>query len=194
MKDIISALAGLLFVAGFVPYVRAILRGEAKPSKASWIIWAALDIMALVGMMSEGTVNGHIVGAVCGASTVALLALRYGKPGWETVDIVCLIGGIVGIALWVAFDNPTIGLVASMSGMLIGSIPSYTGAWNDPGRENKIAWTLFWVSCVLAIIAIPRWTFADAAQPLTFFAIESVMIYIIYFRPRATAQPIPAQH
>jgi len=66
----------------------------------------------------------------------------------------------------------------------IGSFPTFISAWKDPRKENKLAWTIFWLSCICAMIAIPRITFADAAQPTTFFLIESVMMYILYFRAR----------
>jgi hypothetical protein len=40
VKQTLSVIAGILFVAGFFPYIKAILKGETKPAKASWIIWA----------------------------------------------------------------------------------------------------------------------------------------------------------
>jgi hypothetical protein len=52
VKETLSVLAGLLFVAAFVPYIRAILRKETKPSKASWIIWASMDTILLIGMFA----------------------------------------------------------------------------------------------------------------------------------------------
>lgn len=67
MKETLSVLAGLLFIAGFIPYIRAILRKETKPAKASWIIWASLDTITIAGMYAKDTVNGQILGAVIGA-------------------------------------------------------------------------------------------------------------------------------
>mgnify|MGYP000132529445 FL=1 len=187
MKETLSILAGLLFVAAFVPYIRAILRKETKPAKASWIIWANLDTITLAGMFFKGTVNGQILGAVLGAWVVAALALKYGTPGWTKLDKFCLGGAVLGIVLWQVFSDPVFGIVTSLSVVFLGSIPTFTSAWKDPSRENKLAWTIFWVSCVCAVIAIPHWTLADAAQPITFFAIETIMMYILFVRPRSLA-------
>ena len=90
MKETLSILAGLLFVAAFVPYIRAILRKETKPAKASWFIWASLDTITLAAMFFKDTVNGQILGAVLGAWVVAVLALKYGTPGWTKLDKFCL--------------------------------------------------------------------------------------------------------
>lgn len=184
MKEILSVLAGLLFITGFVPYIRAILRKETKPSKASWIIWASLDYIVLAGMITEHTVNGQILGAVIGSSIVIGLAMKYGTPGWTKTDKFSLGGAVLGIMLWLVFSSPVIGSVITCIVGFLGSIPTFTSAWKDSSSEDKLAWTIFWISCVCAVIAIPHRTLADAAQPITFFAIETVMMYILYIKPR----------
>jgi hypothetical protein len=180
MKTILSVIAGLLFVAAFFPYIRAIMRKETKPAKTSWLIWASLDTITLAGMFFKDTVNGQILGAVLGAWIVAALAMKYGTPGWTKLDKCCLGGAVLGIVLWQVFNDPVFGIVTSSGVVFLGSIPTLTSAWQDPGRENKLAWTIYWASCVCAVIAIPRWTLADAAQPISFFAIESTMMYILF--------------
>lgn len=184
MKEILSVLSGLLFVAGFVPYIRAILRKETRPAKASWIIWASLDYIVFAGMVVAHTVNGQICGAVIGASIVIGLAMKYGAPGWTKTDKFSLGGAVLGIMLWLVFSSPVLGIVITCTVGFLGSIPTFTSAWKDPGCEDKLAWTIFWISCVCAVIAIPHWTLADAAQPVTFFAIETVMMYILYVKPQ----------
>lgn len=184
MKGILSVAAGVLFIVAFIPYIRSILRKETKPAKASWIIWASLDYLVFAGMLAEHTINGQILGAVVGATIVIGLAMKYGARGWTTLDKFCLGGAVLGIVLWQVFDNPSFGIVTACVVAFVGSIPTFVSAWKDPGRENKLAWTLFWISCVCAVIAIPHWTLADAAQPIAFFVIESTMMFIMLVRPR----------
>lgn len=182
--DAISALAGILFIIGFIPYIVSILRGETKPAKASWIIWATLDSITLAGMLTKHSLNGQILGAVIGAWIVVILALRNGTSGWTRLDKFCLAGALLGIILWQVFDNAVFGIMTSLSVVLLGSFPTFASAWRNPAQENRTAWTLFWLSCVAAVIAIPAWTLADAAQPIVFTIIESTMMYILYFRPK----------
>lgn len=190
LKGMISVLAGILFIIGFVPYILAIWRGETKPAKASWIIWASLDSITLAGMFVKGTMNGQILGAVIGAWIVVILALRYGTPGWTKLDKFCLSGAVLGIVLWQVFSNPVLGIITSLSVVFLGSFPTFASAWRNPAQENRMAWTIFWLSCVAAMIAIPAWTLADAAQPIVFTIIESVMMYILYFRPRVSLKTV----
>lgn len=143
MKEFFSVAAGLLFVLGFLPYIRAILKGETKPAKATWLVWASLDTVALVGMIAEGVVNGQILGIIVGAWTVALLALKYGTPGWTKLDKFCIVGAVLGIILWQVFSSPLLGMLVSLGVMFLASFPTFLSAWEDPGREDKTAWIIF---------------------------------------------------
>ena len=183
IQSILSVVAGILFIAGFFPYVRAVLVGTTKPAKASWIIWASLDSITLVGMFVQHSVNGQIVGAVLGAWIVVALALKYGIKGWTWLDKFCLTGAVLGIVLWQAFSSPTLGIIISNSVVFLGSIPTFVSAFKDHKNEDKLGWTIFWLSCICAVVAIPQLTFDDAFQPITFCLIETIMMWLLYVRP-----------
>ena len=184
VQEIFSVVAGILFFAAFLPYIYSIVKGETKPTKASWIIWASLDTITLAGMAAKNSLNGQIIGAVAGAWIIAALAMKYGVPGWTRLDKLCLGGAILGIALWAIFNSPVMGLVTSVSVVFLGAFPTFASAWRNPSQESKLAWTIFWVSCVFAVMAIPKATFQDAMQPVTFFVIESTMMFLLYIKPR----------
>lgn len=186
VKEILSILAGVIYVGGYIPYIRAILQGETKPSKTSWLIWAALDSIIVAAMLVKHTVNGQILGAVTGSWIVVALAMKHGEPGWTMLDKFCLGGAALGLLLWQTFQSPVLGVLTSLIVMIIGSIPTFVSAWKYPEHEDRIAWTMYWFSCVIALIAIPRWTILDAAQPCAFTAIESVMMYLLWLRPLRT--------
>jgi len=191
MKPVLSTIAGLLFLAGFLPYYRAIFRGETKPTKASWLIWATLDTITLVAMYDKGTVNGLIIGAVAGAWTTTALAFKYGVPGWTRLDKVCLAAAGLSIVLWFLTEEAIVAIVISQIATFTGSIPTFASAWKHPSREDRIAWMLYFLSCVVALFAIPAWTLEDAAQPINFFVIEAVMIHLVWIRPLYRRFPKP---
>jgi hypothetical protein len=183
-KDMLSVAIGVTAAMGYAPYVVAILRGRAKPAKATWAIWALLDSIALAGMYAEDAVNAQIVIALLGAMAITALGLKYGRGGWTALDRVCLGGAVLAIVLWKAYDSPVLGIMTSLSGVLIGALPTFVSAWKDPSKEDRTAWTLFFVSGLLAVVAIPSWTLQDAAQPLIFFVVNATVALFVYVRPR----------
>ena len=181
MQQTLSLVSGILFVLGFFPYILGILKKTAVPSKASWIIWAALDVITIYSMWLENCINGQIVGAVIGAMIVAILSLSYGKSGWTTLDKVCICGAIAGIAIMMF--NPQAALLVSLFTMILGALPTFSDAWCTPEKMGKAAWIVWLFSCWCAMCSIPHWTIEDAAQPITFLFNNSVMIYLVFVRP-----------
>lgn len=179
----LSLLSGLLFIVGFVPYSIEILQKKTLPSKATWIIWISLDVITMAGMIAKHAVNFQIIGCVTGGTIVMLLSIKYGVPGWTKLDKLCLSGAVLGLALWAISRNPMVGMATSLSVTFLGSFPTFVSAWEDYHRESRLSWTIFFLSCCLAVLAIPKFDMANATQPLTFFAIESTMMVILFVRP-----------
>ena len=193
VKEILSIVSGILFVIAFFPYVRAIWKtrhlpsghpDKIEPSKASWLIWASLDTITFAAMLMKHTVNGQIVGAVGGSWIVTALVMKFGKSGWTKLDKFCLGGAFLGIVLGFTFKSPVLAMLTSNVTVIIGSLPTFESAYKDPGKEDRMAWTIMWVSCVIAIVAIPQWTFMDSAQVIAFTTIETMMMVLLWIKPR----------
>lgn len=185
IREIFNVLAGVLLVAGLVPYIFSILRRETIPTKSTWLIWSIVDSITITGMWATEALNVHIVTSVAGVLVITILSFWYGESGWTRIDKICLAGAALGIALWVIFDSPVLGIAVSLTVTFIGSLPTFNSSWIDPTKEYPLSWQIGTASCICAIIAIPAWTLEDAAQPFTFFAIDAIMVFILAYRPYA---------
>lgn len=179
-----ATLAGLLYVAGFAPYIASVIRGKSKPSKATWLIWSVLDIITLVGMMSQGQVSATLVAGTCGSLTVAILALRKGEAGWSKVDRLAIAGAIAGLALWALTRSANVAIIITLAVMMIGAVPTLKSAWADPAAENKVAWALYATGCLFGLLAITEWSVAGAAQALVFTLIDGSITAVVFLRRR----------
>jgi len=179
--EIFSTLTVVFFVAGIVLFADAIRKG-ATVKKASWLVWLALDSAALVNMAFDHTLNAQIISAVGGAIVIVITALKYGASGWSKLDKACLLIGATAVP-WVII-KPTAGTAISCVGMLIASWPTFKGAYLAPEKEGGLAWSVFWFSCLSGLLAVPKWTLASSIQPVTFMLVETIMLFLIYIRPR----------
>jgi hypothetical protein len=179
MREILSVLSGLLFITAFFPYIYAILYKDAKPSKASWLIWWGSDFLAFAGMLAKHSLNWQITAAVLGGITVVLLSLKKGTPGWTLSDKLCFAGAAGGALLWWITDNANMAIIASQAIVFIGSIPTALSVWKDPTRENPLAWMFYTLSCIAAVVAIPTWDIAHALQPCNFLLVDGGIAFVL---------------
>ena len=182
VKHVLTISAGVLSLSGFIPYIRAIVQGRTRPSSVSWLIWAILDVTILAGMFYKNALNGQMIGATAGSCTVACLTIIYGARGWTKSDKYCLVGAVLGIVLWRVLNDPIFGIVVGNTVSFLGSIPTIKLAWEDPGHEDRISWTIWLLSSTLSVLAIPAYTPADVMQPSVFLVVAVAMMYILYFR------------
>lgn len=183
IKEILSTLSGLILLYAFYPYIRAILRQETSPRKATWLIWSSCDTIILFGMLSKGAVSGMLIGAVIGATTTFILSLKFGESEWKKRDKICVVIAGLAIALWKYFGDSNIGIGLSCSALLIAAWPTYMSAWERPENEDRRAWVFFVISTIFGVLAIPHMRFVDAAPPIVFAIVDFPMIYLIFIRP-----------
>lgn len=179
----LSVLSGVALIIAFLPYIVAIVRKQACPKKATWLIWAAGDVIILSGMIAQGTISGLLVGATIGATTTFALSLRFGEAGWSRRDKVCIILSGLAIVLWLCFQDSNFGIALSLLALGIAAWPTYVSAWGNPANEDRKTWAIFNTSSFLGVLAIPHLTFADAAPPIVFWAIDLPMLFLLFARP-----------
>ena len=54
---IFGILAGVFSAISYPPYIVAILKGKAKPERASWLIWSVLTAMGFFTQLAVGATN-----------------------------------------------------------------------------------------------------------------------------------------
>lgn len=182
-RYIFGVAAGILILASYVPYIHSIFQGRTKPMKSTWISLALLDTLMIASLFAKHAVSAQIAGSLIGIWTLAILSVPYGMPGWRTIDTVTLIIAFIGAALWWYEQDAMFGLIGSTVAYFVSYIPTFVSAWEDPTREDRLAWMMCFISCIFALIAIPIWNFEHAIQPVSFFVSEGVMIFLIFFRP-----------
>lgn len=178
-----NTLSGILFIVGFLPYIWAIVHHQTTPSPVSWGIWASVDTLVLIAMKKKKASIGQISGAVSGAWIITTLAIIFGKPTMGSIEWVSIVGATIGIMLWQKTGNATLMIVCSSLALFVGSFPTFASAYNNPIQEDPIAWAIWLISCVVALIAIKKWSLANSLQQITFTIVEATMVVLVVIRP-----------
>ena len=185
-----NALSGILFFIAFLPYAWAIIHHQTIPSPVSWAIWASVDTFSLMAIKKaakekgEKVATGQLTGAIAGAWIITALALVFGKSTMGAVEWITIAVAAIGILLWKTTGHAILALVCAQIATLAGGIPTIVDGYRNPAQENPVAWTIWWLSCIFALIAIKNWRkLEDVLQPLIFTAIETAMLVFVVIRP-----------
>lgn len=190
MREFLNNAAGFLMVLAFIRYTMRVLKGQTKPTRISWILWLSLDTLAAAGMYFKGSLNGQMMGCMVGWLVLVAVIWKGENARLTKLDLFCLIGGITGITLWLTFDDPLLAVIIAMSVVFLASFPTFASVWRTPDAEDGPAWIIFVLSSLCAVGGMPKWSWEDSLQPITFLVIQgivSLMVYI-HWRPKTRLQ------
>jgi hypothetical protein len=181
----LGRLAGLVGLAGFVPYVVAILAGQTQPNRATWIIWAVVGAMLAVSYRAAGAGATMWMAAayVVGPVLIVWFGIRRGIGGWTRLDQACL-GICAGSALlWAISGNPRLALALNIIADGCGALPTIAKVWRDPRSEDRLSWAVFMGAAALNLaacrpIAGETWNPAELSYPLYMFLTTGVVTLI----------------
>jgi hypothetical protein len=187
MNILFLALATIITLGSVIPYLRDIIAGKTKPNIVSWITWTLIT-----GIATAAEIAGHqyITAILTGASMletaiVVALGLRYGYVKYSRFDILCQISALFGLLLWLIFNSPSIGVVASVIIDFIGVMPTIRHGWERPYEETWIAFALCSVGGVLGLLALSTYTTTSLAYPLYIPLINALTAGVIIGRQKA---------
>ncbi len=175
-------------------YIHAVLRGETRPSRASWLIWAPLAWLTLAGSVEAGATatSAKLAASALGVTAIAAAALVRGTGGLKPSDVVCFSLAGCGLGLWMTSGDPVHGLSMFLLADLAGALPTLRDTWRDPGREAPDPWLLGLASSALTLplVDAAAWTtswegFALWGFPVYLVALDlAVLTFVLRGRLR----------
>ncbi len=186
-KELIGLISGGLVVASVIPYAIRVYQAKIKPNITTWFLWTILGLALLLTYRSSGA-ESNVWPAVFGFTNpllITLLAIK-SKRKWEKlnrVEIVCLIAGLVAIAMWFWLNHSKnlvqYALYVAILADACAAIPTIVFVWHCPEDDRPFAWGLFGIGYGLAVFAISEHTFANYILPLYMFAGASTIATIL---------------
>jgi hypothetical protein len=145
MQSLIVTLSISITVVATVPYLIQVVRGEVKPRLATWFIWA---LLAFIGASAsfiahQGPAAAFTLATAIECEWVVIAGWKHGDRSFEPVDILSLIGALLCLVLLIFLRSPTLAVVAVALVSLIGTIPTFSHAWNKPYEETWLTYALF---------------------------------------------------
>ncbi len=186
-----GVLAGLVCLAAFPIYIRAILKGETKPNRASFLIWTLTGLLLLESYHAAGAHETLWVAGVyfIGPLIIWLLSLKYGVGGWSPLDRVCLMLALISVVLRLSVAPPEAALGFNIFMDIVAFVPTLKKSWLHPEQEDLSAWGFAAGGSFLNLFALTSFEPAVVAYPLYCFIIGISIVAVLIWRGGKTAIP-----
>jgi hypothetical protein len=190
LRIAIGVAAIALTFAGWVPYIRDILRKKTHPHVYSWFLWGSTALIAFALQFDGGGGIASFVtlaaGLVC--LVVVALALRNGKHDIRRSDTVFLAVALLALVLWLVADQPALSITLLAAVEVLGFAPTIRKSWDKPHSETLSSYVMNTIRFGLSIAAIAHFSYVTVVYPATWMVANGAFAAMLIVRRRTVAK------
>jgi len=167
-KELFAILGVVMTFVLYIPYIRAIRRGETKPHVFSWVIWGFVTIVVFFAQLAGGGGFGAWVIGVSGLVSSYIAWLAYTKRGDTAItrsDWLFLGGATCALPFWFFTSNPLSAVIILTTVDVLGFGPTVRKAYSHPHEESLALFALFTVRNALVILAVEKYSYTTLLFP-----------------------------
>lgn len=186
LKILISIIAVILTIAGYIPYIRDTLKGRTTPHVYTWFIWGFVTAIAY-GLQVEG---GAGVGSLVTLAVslicffIFLLGMRIGKKDITRSDTIFFILSFVALSLWLIAKQPVLSVILASSIDLLGFVPTIRKSWNKPYSETLFTYELNTFRHWLSLLALQHYSIVTWLYPASWAIANGLFSLLLIIRRR----------
>lgn len=184
MLTLLGILGGLIFIIGDFPYIDDIFKSKTKPHRVSWLIFFILDLIFLINQYALHATNSLwlIYAWTSIAFLIFILSIKKGVGGFAKLDVLCLIGALIGLLFWALLKTPLISLYCNLIVSAIAFVPTIKKSYLDPSSETKISWFTAALAAVLATVSVGKLNYQLLALPILSFTATITIFGILVYK------------
>jgi hypothetical protein len=178
----IGIIAGVASFLAHPLYIVAVLKRETVPHIITWVLSAFLAGISVFMYHEAGSQETVYVplGDFIGLTVIALLALKYGRRGhFSRLDWACVVGGVVGIAIFLIARNPFLAFLATLTAEVLAIIPTMAKTYAFPREEDFLAWTFTIIGNTLNFLALSWANHTELIYVWTIFVADGIVWVLI---------------
>lgn len=189
-KEILSAVAIMLTLAAFIPYIRTIINGTTKPHVFSWVIWGATTFVVFLAQLEgKGGVGAWPIG-VSGSITLLVALLAYVKRceiDITKTDWLFFVSAMSSLPLWYLASDPLWAVIVLTIVDILGFGPTVRKAYHFPYSESLLFFSLFAARNILVVFALEIHSVTTVLFPAAIAAACMLLMLMVTYRRRVIA-------
>ncbi len=187
-KIFFAAIALVLTVISFGPYIRGIYQGKNRPHIFSWVIWLLVAGVVGVAQVTENAGPAAWVTILVFILCVVTVALSWksGERSGTKSDWVMFIAGLVSIPLWILTDDPLWSVVIVTLINSSAYYPTLRKSWFTPFEEQIAIYAINIPRHFITIAAIKEYSVVNMLYPVSMILMCVLLCGAVLYR-RKTA-------
>lgn len=183
-KTIISLVAVVLTIIGYIPYLSDIVKRKTTPHIYSWFIWGTVTAIAYALQVSGGAGVGSWVtlAVVITMFVIFFFGLRNGKKEITSTDTVFFMLSLVAIFLWLAVRQPILSVILVSTIDMLGFIPTIRKSWGNPYSETLFTYELSALRHGLSLFALQQYSIVTWLYPASWAFANALFSLMLIFR------------
>ena len=178
--------SGVIALAGMVPYIVDIIRGNTKPQRAAFLLFTISGFIAFLGQLAEGAIYSlFFAGALMSTSLLTfILSFKFGVGGFGRRDKIGLF--LVGciLAAWFLTGSAALAVVLIVIFNTIAKILVMFKVYQLPHTELLYTWIMSTISSLFAVLSVGSLDWILLLSPLQNGITVGLIALIIFVRRR----------
>lgn len=197
IKELLGAIAVVLTILGYIPYIRDTLKGKTTPHVYTWFLWSLVSYIAFALQISDKAGPGAYLTFTAATVTliISILGLRQGKRDITFSDTVFLILALIALVLWLFAKQPTASIILVSIVDVLAFVPTIRKSWKKPQEETLSSYATNTVRFAIGIAALERYTLVSSLYPFIWLVANGLFSLYLVIRRQQVQKTIeePAQ-
>ncbi len=184
-KMVVGAIAIVLTLIAYVPYIKDIVVGKTKPHIYSWISWFLTGGIVFALQLSNNAGSGAFVtlAAELACALVIYLTVKHKVSSKITnTDKAFILLSLIALGFWLIAKQPIISAILLTLTDLLALAPTIRKSWTAPHSETLSFYFLNILRFGLAVVALSNYTAVTVLYPATWFMANALFVCMLVFR------------
>jgi len=164
------SLGAIVQLIGIFSYIKDTVRGNTKPNKMTWLLWAVAPLIGAAAAISDGVTWAVLPVLAFGFASCLVFIFSFVNKNsyWKLgrLDYYCGGFSLLALILWWITKIPEIAILFAIVSDGLAALPTLIKAWKYPETENAGPFTMGILNSLTSFTAITKWTFSASAFPI----------------------------
>lgn len=172
---------------GIFYYIKEMLKGNTKPNRVTWLLWAVAPLIGTAAAISNGVRLSVLPVFMTGFGPLLVFIFSFANKNsyWKLgkFDYFCGFFSVLALVLWGITKEPVIAIIFAIASDGFAAIPTLIKAWNYPETETASTYLAGLFSALTSFVAIKIWNFSSVAFPM-YIVILTISLTVFVYRKR----------